>query len=638
MNSKPKIVVSKPRWAADAQTWLYWNAMYQVVCDVYSNDYDIEIFEVTPTTQGITDLTQHILVNQHTFELFLAHHLTSPALPKTITYKSVYYPNQFYFGSGGYSCFSDICHKPLMSGKILRESVYNDFYEQHIKPCLSDTKYKEKNTAPLEAAIPNDFIFVALQVEDDTVMTRRFMSTTVMIRRAIDAARMLGIATVIKIHPGTDKQHVSRTAIAALVKSNSDVFVSTADVRLLLDKAIAVCVMNSGVGFEALCRLKPVFTFAQSDYYLGTFQNYTSDQIATALAKKDVIDPAKLKRFLYNWWQEICDVNIPTFKEKIKNCIDEYLQRDMTTASPAMITNLPKVNMVMSGKSDWVFEKMLNLYKERFAGKYEIIETCNPLADADIYQYWRPTCEISKKFFKTIERSSKYCKHGIHMMHDSPFDEQRHKPGYRRIMISSFAKVFYTSQEQLKFYDNVSASRRVLTPLAPINTTLFKPSPINRTRKLRVGYITRSYPDGVKGENLFFDIIKKLDPNKFELVISEHAAVINDPLLKRFTENAAKKIDVLVICSKYEGTPLPLIEATAAGIYVLTTKCGVASEILPPKNICWDLAEAFVDKLKDIEQDRQILADFKKIAPSLVADRTWDNYFNIVESAYKDML
>jgi hypothetical protein len=57
-------------------------------------------------------------------------------------------------------------------------------------------------------------------------------------------------------------------------------------------------------------------------------------------------------------------------------------------------------------------------------------------------------------------------------------------------------------------------------------------------------------------------------------------------------------IDALVVTSSWEGNPLPLIEALACGTLVISTRVGVAPELLPKDQIVERDPQAFINRLK----------------------------------------
>jgi len=318
----PRIVITRPRWPRDDHFWKFWSRLNNLVQTEYCDRYHVETYDVAPGLAG-KRVTEHYIRRYHeSFALCLAHHIENP-LPNAIDYKMSYYPNLFYFANGGYNGFSNICDIDLLNETDLPAEVYDTFYTERICPRLGNTKYAEANNTRRDARIPTDYILIPLQVENDTVMALKTIDTIQMIQRAAFVANNLGIPIVIKVHPKSPKRHPLCEYIEQLDKQFTNVIVTSADIRKLLDKATAIFVINSGVGFEAMCRFKPVFTFGRCDYQQNTFQNLDGYQIINAL--KTPVDPAQTKRFLYNWWSHVSDLYDPDWQAKIKSCIDKHL-------------------------------------------------------------------------------------------------------------------------------------------------------------------------------------------------------------------------------------------------------------------------------------------------------------------------
>ena len=231
--------------------------------------------------------------------------------------------NLFYFNNNGYSGFSNICDKDLLETD-LGEDTYNEFFDTRIKPCITTTKYLSDNLGKkLDTEIPDGFLFVPLQVENDTVMSLKTIKTDELVKLVIKVSQKSGIPVVLKIHPKTPKKHYSRTNKTHLA-DGKNVFLSNGDIRELLNKSKAVFTINSGTGFEALLRMKHVFTYGKSDYQQATHQNITDvDTIIEDINKP--VDNKKIKQLLYHWWQEIIDIDDPSYHNKIKKIINGLL-------------------------------------------------------------------------------------------------------------------------------------------------------------------------------------------------------------------------------------------------------------------------------------------------------------------------
>ncbi len=86
-------------------------------------------------------------------------------------------------------------------------------------------------------------------------------------------------------------------------------------------------------------------------------------------------------------------------------------------------------------------------------------------------------------------------------------------------------------------------------------------------------------------------------------------------LSKQETYNILKNTDILLIASKCEGTPLPLIEAMASGCAIISTDVGIIPEVLPEEQkrfIIERNVDSFVRAILALDKDRELLSNLKK--------------------------
>lgn len=243
------------------------------------------------------------------------HHLKY-SIDKVIDFKTAYYPNLWYFDNNGYSGFSDLHKMKIVDHDI---NVCKNHFKNYVEPLMNTTKYENKNKGTIEKHIPKNFILVACQVERDTVMKFKKISTVDMIKRASEVGEQMGLPVVVKRHPYGKRDAKMET----IVRKNKNIFFTESNIRDLIERSSAVFVINSGVGFESLIRMKPVFTFGKSDYNQVTFDDYSTDQIVEQMSKP--IDEDMIYRYFYQWWSNIIDINQPSFEKDINNKIKNKL-------------------------------------------------------------------------------------------------------------------------------------------------------------------------------------------------------------------------------------------------------------------------------------------------------------------------
>lgn len=313
---KRSALISRPNWPKHFEG-------YQLIDDIKSilNELEyanIDIVDVPAGTRGAHYFHKH-KGKCPMYDLYIAHHPQNNS-PNIIDFMQAYYSTVWYFDAGGYAAFNDFADKDIIDREVSDE-VCKEFYDQSIVPLKTTTKYQQQNQVALESNIPEQFLFIATQVENDSVMRLKTKSTTDIIKGAAGVAKKMDLPLVIKQHPMTRKGRAIRDAIYLVRSHGVKVYESSADIRQLIERAVAIFVVNSGVGFESLVNLKPVFTYGKADYNQCANFNITDlDQII------DKINNPKPKeeyyRFFYSFWQQnILDMNHPEYKKKMKRII-----------------------------------------------------------------------------------------------------------------------------------------------------------------------------------------------------------------------------------------------------------------------------------------------------------------------------
>lgn len=171
-------------------------------------------------------------------------------------------------GYSGWAAFSDRLAPAAPSGA--HAETVRVFVEAEREMLIGGnvSKYAQPTT---NAPMPDTpFVFVALQVQDDSVQRLRHMHSFDMLEEVARTCRDRGVPVLVKRHP------LCRSLAVSLVLRRGEkrgLFqVSTASVHTLIAGACAVCVINSSVGAEALLHGKPVYVFGRADYQGAAFQ------------------------------------------------------------------------------------------------------------------------------------------------------------------------------------------------------------------------------------------------------------------------------------------------------------------------------------------------------------------------------
>lgn len=315
------ILLAKPNWNTinSESHWNYWNKIRECCSDHNVIEFD--------TPCGIRG-AHYIQKNKHKYEfdILISHH-ASYNDNNIIDYKQAYYPHMIYFDNGGYSGFSNITRDDIIDTSVSQKKV-SEFCEEYVYVLRDHTKYEELNLAPLENKVPDEFILVALQVPNDSVMALARQSSRYMIQAAISTGKHMKLPVVVKFHPmgGNNRDDTELFRFINQERGKGfPIYTSKGDVKLLLSRARAVFTINSGVGFEALINHKPVFTFGECDYnHLAHFNCTTPAQVQRIIEAGPNIK--RYERFFYSWWDKIIDINHPNHMIKIRDRIDVKLQ------------------------------------------------------------------------------------------------------------------------------------------------------------------------------------------------------------------------------------------------------------------------------------------------------------------------
>ncbi|MEX2693380.1 capsular polysaccharide export protein, LipB/KpsS family [Rhizobium mongolense] len=181
-------------------------------------------------------------------------------------------PSRFSFDTGGYSGWSEFSRRSLAELPLheVDATAAGRFFQQDQAQTISRnvSKYAQ---SPLHATqtLPARFVFVALQMMGDSVQDLAYCSPIEMMEEVVTTCERIGYSVVVKRHP-----LCGSTAIGKYIREKKDagrIVVATGSIHTIIAQSAAVCVINSGVGAEALLHEKPVYVFGRSDYMAACF-------------------------------------------------------------------------------------------------------------------------------------------------------------------------------------------------------------------------------------------------------------------------------------------------------------------------------------------------------------------------------
>ena len=104
---------------------------------------------------------------------------------------------------------------------------------------------------------------------------------------------------VIKRHPNCKSSKIS--SLLDCLVDNKKIFISNASIHKLIPASRGVVTGNSGVGFESLLYLKPVFVYGHSDYKWVCYQNVNFKDIPKEISLFKDKQKLRIKKFVVDY-------------------------------------------------------------------------------------------------------------------------------------------------------------------------------------------------------------------------------------------------------------------------------------------------------------------------------------------------
>jgi Capsule polysaccharide biosynthesis protein len=182
-------------------------------------------------------------------------------------------PTGFSFDRGGYSgwsAFGKIPLEDLALDEISTEEAERFFRECQERLIAKNSSKYAQSAEDEKEPLPERYVFLGLQVIGDSVQALARLPMLTMLEEVAATCRERNIPLIVKRHPLCSSKKVEE-ALKEGVK-NQAFKLSTASIHRLIAGSCATCVVNSGVGAEALLHEKPVYVFGASDYQQACYR------------------------------------------------------------------------------------------------------------------------------------------------------------------------------------------------------------------------------------------------------------------------------------------------------------------------------------------------------------------------------
>ncbi len=258
----------------------------KILIDVFSNtNYSIKIC-------NDNEKTKHSVPT-----LSISYH-THGAADKTLHYKVADLPDYVILDRLGYSGWSSLRKIDFSEISKIDAKKAEIWHRQSLEKIKLSGISKYAQKIEEKKQLPNKYVFVALQIPDDSTQEHANIEMLEMLKMVRDHFYRTDYSVVVKRHPLCTNERVEK-ALKSLCKDNS-IILSDDSIHRLIESSSAVFTVNSGVGSEALTFMKPVYTFGDCDYEMVTHKIKNREDLKEKAAPPTLpTREENIKKFLY---------------------------------------------------------------------------------------------------------------------------------------------------------------------------------------------------------------------------------------------------------------------------------------------------------------------------------------------------
>lgn len=278
--------------------------------------------------------------------------------------------------------------------------------------------------------------------------------------------------------------------------------------------------------------------------------------------------------------------NESRFIEKIEDEIEKDLELD--SAEEGIVVNHVMSNSVRSD----IFDSIIG-YLKRFGGQgVSHVVSERPMEHANVYHYHRANLE------KELEHPAVVTIHHDLDDNDRWFRLEKFIGCYQQC---SVLVCLNSVQKERLMQLGLSESKMVVIPHG-YNAQILAPKKQNKVEggaKLNIGIVSRRYGRRVKGDAYLFEMAKRLHPDEFKFTLVGKDRTVTaielrslgyeceayDSLPYKMIQSLYDEIDILLMCSLFEGGPANIPEALATKTPIFSTRIGMSVDmVVPGKN------------------------------------------------------
>jgi hypothetical protein len=280
---------------------------------------ELTLLEVPFEAHPLADVNVQRSYKKEAHTITLSYHTHGEEIPNIFRYKESYLPEYVTFDTQGFSGWHSLCQRDIEKELVQinatkAEKFHKEIFKKYVKKNLS--KYAQE---ALAFDFPKKFLFFPLQLSHDIVASLADFPQEEVLVALSNTLKNSTTKLLVKRHPLCIDAQLEK--FLKEMQEKTAIVLYQGSVHDAISRCDAVVVANSGVGFEALMHLKPIYTFATSEYMICTQKIQNLDPLSILEPYK--VDTTRIKKFLYYYLKRACLKQSKQIRKKIIQLLKE---------------------------------------------------------------------------------------------------------------------------------------------------------------------------------------------------------------------------------------------------------------------------------------------------------------------------
>lgn len=280
---------------------------------------ELTLLEIPFETHPVADVRATKSYKKNSHLITLSYHTHGEEIPNLFRYKESYLPGYVTFDTQGFSGWHSLCQKDIkVELSQIDETKAKIFYKKIFKKYVKGncSKYTQSETS---FDFPKQFLFFPLQLSNDVVASLAFFTQEEVLSKLADSLKNTSVKLLVKRHPKCEDRDLEK--LLKQMQINNEIILYEGSVHDAISRCKSVITANSGVGFEALLHLKPIYSFGKSEYIECTSTIHNLDELT--ILKPYKVNKTQIKKFLYYYLKRECLHKTTQIRKKIIDLLKE---------------------------------------------------------------------------------------------------------------------------------------------------------------------------------------------------------------------------------------------------------------------------------------------------------------------------